>query len=121
MSENEPAMRNAVSETRSDSWWSRLSRDRIDHVFDIISTVLLSLGALATAWSGYQAARWDGVQASSYSEASQLRVESSRASTRAGQQQAIDVGLFTSWLNSYVSGNPKLEEFHRQRFRPEFK
>jgi hypothetical protein len=119
MSTNETTVKNtpdAVS--RAASLWTR---DRLDHILDIIATVLLSLGALATAWSGYQAARWSGVQASKYSEASKLRIESTRASTRAGQQQAIDVGLFTGWLNAFVSGNTELEMFYRQRLRPEFK
>jgi type VI protein secretion system component VasF len=30
--------------------------------FEIFATVLLAVAALATAWSGYQASLWDGIQ-----------------------------------------------------------
>ncbi len=112
-------MKETTDNTRiSGTAWTR---ERLGHLFDIVVTILLSLGALATSWGGYQAARWGGVQASKYSEASQLRVESTRASTAAGQHQIIDVGMFANWLNAFAVKNTELESFYRQRFRPEFK
>jgi hypothetical protein len=87
---------------------------------EIVSAVLLGLVTIATAWSGYQSARWGGVQSTKYSEASALRVESTRASTQAGQQTQIDVALFSNWLNAYADENQPLEEFYRERFREEF-
>jgi hypothetical protein len=118
MSTNETTVKNTSDAVvRPASLWAR---DRLDQMLDIFATVLLSIGAVATAWSGYQAARWSGVQASKYSEANKLRIESTRASTKVGQQQAIDVLLFANWLNAFVSGNTELEMFYRQRFRPEF-
>lgn len=87
---------------------------------EIFAAILLSIAALGTSWSGYQAARWSGVQATNYSLANAKRVESNQASTAAGQQQGIDVQLFTQWLNAYATNNAKLEQFYRNRFRPEF-
>ncbi|MFN2241239.1 MAG: hypothetical protein ACK2U2_03050, partial [Anaerolineae bacterium] len=87
---------------------------------EILSAIMLGLVAMATAWSGYQSARWGGVQSTKYSEAGALRVESTRASALAGQQTQIDVGLFSNWLNAYADENLPLEEFYRERFRAEF-
>lgn len=94
--------------------------DLLDRWTEILSAILLGLVTMATAWSGYQSARWGGVQSTKYSEASALRVESTRASTLAWQQTQIDVALFTNWLNAYADGNQPLEEFYRERFRAEF-
>lgn len=87
---------------------------------EIVSAILLGIVTIATAWSGYQSARWGGVQSTKYSQASALRVESTRASTQAGQQIQIDVALFSNWLNAYADENQPLEEFYRERFRTEF-
>jgi hypothetical protein len=92
----------------------------LDRWTEILSAILLGLVTIATAWSGYQSARWGGVQSTKYSEASALRVESTRASTLAGQQTQIDVALFSNWLNAYADENQLLEEFYRERFRAEF-
>jgi hypothetical protein len=92
----------------------------LDRWTEILSAIMLGLVAMATAWSGYQSARWGGVQSTKYSEAGALRVESTRASALAGQQTQIDVGLFSNWLNAYADENLPLEEFYRERFRAEF-
>lgn len=88
---------------------------------DIGSTVLLALATVAIAWSSYQANRWGGEQSIAFSAASAARIESSRASTRAGQQIQIDVTLFSQWIDAYARKETKLYEFYFERFRPEFK
>jgi hypothetical protein len=81
---------------------------------------LLSVVTLATSWSGYQASRWGGLQALLYSQASALRVESTRDANAAGQLRTIDVVLFGNWLGAYAEGQEELAEFYAKRFRPEF-
>src|SRR5690242_9525287 len=49
------------------------SQSRFETI-EIIEAVILALVAVATAWSGYQAARWAGMRAENYAEASRLRV-----------------------------------------------
>jgi hypothetical protein len=88
---------------------------------EAVSTVLLAAAAIATAWAGYQSTRWSGDQAQEYSQASALRVESTRASSLAQSQTVIDVSTFTQWVNAYASGNANLADFYLRRFRPEFK
>ena len=43
-------------------------------VIEIIEALILALVAVATAWSGYQAAAWAGRRAEDYSKASRVRV-----------------------------------------------
>lgn len=95
--------------------------DRWEPLAEIIATILLALATLATAWSGYQSARWGGVQSTMYSQAGALRTESTRASTQAGQLIQIDVGLFANWINAFANENELLADFYEARFRPEFK
>lgn len=65
---------------------------------ELVAALLLALAAVTTAWAAFQSTKWSGVQADSYSQASAARVESTRASTEAGQLTVIDVGTFTSWV-----------------------
>lgn len=87
---------------------------------EIFSTLLLALATVATAWSGYQASRWSGEQSIAFSEANAARVESTRLSTRAGQEVQIDLALFTQWLDAYARDETKLVDFYEKRFRDEF-
>jgi hypothetical protein len=95
--------------------------DKYEPVAEIFAIIILAFATLATAWSGYQSARWSGVQSEDYSRAGALRVESTRASTTAGQLTQIDIGLFTNWINAYSQNNQDLMRFYQTRFRPEFK
>ena len=51
----------------------------------IIEVALLALVAIATAWSGYQAAKWDGQQSELYGHATTYRFKADAASTYGGQ------------------------------------
>jgi hypothetical protein len=95
--------------------------DRWEPLAEVIATLVLALATVATAWSGYQAARWGGEQSSSYSQAGALRTESVRASNQAGQLIQIDIGLFTNWVNAFAAGDQQLTGFYENRFRDEFK
>ena len=75
---------------------------------------------LATAWSGYHAARSSGEESRLYTQASALRVESAQQATRAGQARIDDQLYFNGWLDAFVSGNKRLATVYRRRFRPEF-
>jgi len=95
--------------------------DRNDAVWvEIVAAVLLSLAAVATAWSSYQASRWNGEQAESFAAANASRVESTQQSGLANAQQQIDVATFTQWVDAYEQGDTQLANFYRTRFRPEF-
>jgi hypothetical protein len=88
---------------------------------EIVATVLLALATVATAWSGYQASRWNGEQAKAFSRGNAARIESTRASGLADTQTQIDVATFTSWVDAYAQEQTDLADFYFKRFREEFK
>ena len=88
--------------------------------FEIIATLLLSLAALATAWSGYQASVWDGIQSSNYTQAAAARTEASQFRTEANQFRLADLSVFESFVDATASGDVERAAFYRDRFRPEF-
>lgn len=87
---------------------------------EIVATLLLALAAVATAWSSYQAARWQGEQARSFARANATRLESTRASGLANRQVQIDVATFIQWVDAYAHEDTRLASFYRNRLRPEF-
>ena len=95
-------------------------RSRRDWV-EIVATVLLALAAVATAWSSYQAARWNGEQAKTSSAVNKARIEAARASDLANAQTEVDVATFSSWVDAYARKESVLADFYFKRFRKEFK
>jgi hypothetical protein len=88
---------------------------------EVVATVLLALATVATAWSGYQASRWNGEQAKAASRATALRIESTKADSLANAQTQVDVATFTSWADAYAREETFLADFYFRRFRAEFK
>jgi hypothetical protein len=94
--------------------------DRREELIEIVEALLLAIVAVATAWSGYQSARWDGRQARLYGISSRERAEETQALTRSGQEQLYDATNFSFWLQAAANGNHRQEVLFRRRFRPEF-
>ncbi len=88
---------------------------------DLIAAVLLAMATVATAWSGYQASRWNGEQAVAFSRASAMRIESTKAAALADAQTQIDVATYIQWVDAYAQEQTELANFYYQRFREEFK
>jgi hypothetical protein len=93
---------------------------RSEKRLEIFATALLGLAALATAWSGYQASLWDGIQSSNYSQASAARTNASLKHTEANQFRLADLSVFESFIDASISGDTDLADFYRTRFRDEF-
>ena len=76
---------------------------------------------MATAWSGYQASRWNGEAAKATARGTAARLESTRASDLANAQAQVDVAVFMQWVDAFATGETELRDFYFARFRPEFK
>jgi hypothetical protein len=87
---------------------------------DTAAAILLALAAVATAWSSYQANRWNGEQAKAFSVANAARVESTKASSLANAQTEIDIALFIQWIDAHLRDEGEIAGFYQQRFRGEF-
>ena len=94
---------------------------RHEVAIEIGEAFLLALVAIATAWSGYQAARWDGESAKLYGESSRIRITATQNTTRGGQQQLYDATTFNFWLQAKLTGDAKLARDFQKRFRPEYR
>jgi hypothetical protein len=88
---------------------------------EIVEVIILAIVAIATAWSGYQAARWDGKQAFDYGTSSRLHTEANDASTLGGQQKLLDVSTFNTWVQAKQQGNEQLAALYVKRFSPEYR
>jgi hypothetical protein len=88
---------------------------------EIVATVLLALAAVATAWSSYQANRWNGENIKASSRVNALRIDAARAQGLAEGQTQVDVATFIQWVNADASDDPQLADFYEARFRPEFR
>jgi hypothetical protein len=94
---------------------------RWEDVIEILEAVALGLVAVATAWSGYQAARWDGRQALLYGNSSTIRIQADEKLTLGGQQRLLDVSTFNTWIQAESRGDTELAELYVRRFSPEFR
>ena len=92
----------------------------IDRV-ELAATVLLACAALATAWSSYQASRWNGEQAKAFSRATASRIESAKAAGLANAETQVYVATFKQLLNAYAQKQTRLADFYFRRFRKEFR
>ena len=90
-------------------------------LIEIAEAVGLSVIAVATAWCGYHAARWDGRQAFLYGTSSRLRVEAAVDATQGGQQRLLDVVTFNTWIRLREMHDDKVASVYVRRFSPEYR
>ena len=87
---------------------------------EIVATVILSIAAVATAWSSYQATRWNGETTRAAGRSTATRIEAARAAGRANAETQVDVATFIQWIDARAHGEVELERFYKDRFRAEF-
>ena len=96
-------------------------KSRREEMIEIAEALVLGLVAVATAWSGYQSALWDGRQAILYGTSGRLRVEAGVAATEGGQQRLLDVVTFNTWMQAKEAKDEKLAAIYVRRFSPEYR
>jgi hypothetical protein len=94
--------------------------DRATRRLEWAVTAILALAAVATAWSSYQATRWNGEQAKAASRTTGIRIEAARAQGEAEAQTEVDVATFIQWVDAHANEHEDLEDFYEERFRDEF-
>ena len=90
-------------------------------ILEIFEALVLAIVAIATAWSGYQAALWTGHQSELYGQASKLRVQAEGAATYANQERLYNASTVVEWLKAEAHGDKKLIDLFERRFLPEFR
>jgi hypothetical protein len=97
------------------------NKRRWEEVIEIVEVLLLAAAAIATAWSGYQAAKGDGQQSVLYSDASVDRVQANTAATLGQQRLAADGAMFSAWLEARAANDAELQAMLVRRFSPEYR
>ncbi len=87
---------------------------------DFVEAAVLAIVAVSTAWSGYQASRWEGVSSTHFALYERYTVLSQEKSTLAGQDRLYDIVTFNGWVAAKVAGHEALAAFYERRFRPEY-
>jgi hypothetical protein len=93
---------------------------RRKELIEIFEAIVLAAVAILTAWSGYQAARWDAKSSAAYAAASGTTVKAQEQQTLAGQDHLYDIVTFGSWLQATHRGEKDLAAKFERRFRPEY-
>jgi len=96
-------------------------KKRWETLVEIVEVLVLAIVAVATSYSGYVAARWDGRQALLYGHASTDRFRADAASTRGGQELVADASIFTAYLQAHSAGDTKLATQYVRRFTPDYR
>jgi hypothetical protein len=100
---------------------SRIGARRKIEFLEIFEAIVLALVAITTAWSGYQAARWEGQQTFLYGRANRLRIEAQGTATLGNQFQIYDGLTVDEWLKAQAHGDTKLAELFERRLLPQFR
>jgi hypothetical protein len=94
--------------------------DRFEIRTEILEAFLLAFVAVATAWSGYQSALWDGHSAAHYAHASVQRVDGDGLLMLASEQRLQDISTFESWLLAKTTQNPEMAALLERRFSEDY-
>jgi len=97
------------------------SKSSAHQLLEITEAVVLAIVAVATAWSGYQAALWTGRQAELYGQAGKLRVQAGGAEAYANQERLYNASTVVEWLKAQAHGDKNLADLFERRFLPEFR
>lgn len=99
----------------------RTHHGRWHELVEMGEVIILAVVAVMTAWSGLQAAKWDGRQSLLYGQASRDRFQADAVSTLAGQQLSADASMFTALLQAHSAGDAQLQASYVRRFTPEYR
>lgn len=96
------------------------SRRRAE-ITEIVEAVLLAFVAVATAFSGFQAAKWDGVSSQDYANSSHLSVQAEQASLTSSVTFSYNSDILGDWLVLTSLGDQKKAALLTRRFTPNYR
>lgn len=96
-------------------------KERWERIAEIVEVLFLAIVATTTAWSGYQAAKWDGRESELYQAATRDRFLAESASTLGGLELVSDSALFTAWLQARADHDLALQHEFEGRFTSDFR
>ena len=94
---------------------------RFDRWVEFISAIILSLATVGTAWSGYQAAQWNGQKSSYSSNANSANLQAAQLANRALVADSRNVSLFLDWVAAIEDDNYDFSDYIYTRFPTELR
>ena len=88
---------------------------------ELAATILLAVAAVATAWSSYQATRWNGEQAKTASRVNKTRIDAARAADHAMPSRRLTSRPSSNGSTPTPRTRPSWRASTGTRFRDEFK
>ena len=95
---------------------AELSKRQKKHRVDLLATVLLSLAAVLSAISAYQASRWYSQMNVSLGESSTLRAAAAKDDRDANRQILADMMIFLEWTDAFRKKDTTLMTALQDRF-----
>jgi len=93
----------------------------LPRALEVFAIILLSLGTVGSAWSVFQASRWNNIQTDKVNESNAARIESSKQTTVATATIVYDATVLSQSAAAVVEGQTALQQFYRQKlYRPQF-
>lgn len=89
-------------------------------VRELVAVVVLSVTAVLTAWSGFEASKWGGEMSIAFSRASTARIEASRFAAEADAARGFDLDVFGVYVQAVAENDDVLREFVETRFTDHF-
>jgi hypothetical protein len=83
---------------------------------ELLSAVMLALATIATAWSAYQSALWNGDQTRHLGRVAEANITVAKFTNLAEQKIGVHVSLFGQWAAAVGAGNQTLANFLFERF-----
>jgi hypothetical protein len=97
------------------------SSSREQWILETVEAIVLAIIAVATAWSGYQAALWTGHQAELYGHSTRMRVQAEGVMNTSNQERMYEALTVAEWLKAEAQGQQKLADMFEHRLLPEFR
>ncbi len=94
---------------------------RLHEIVEIIEAILLAIVAVSTAWSGYQAARWDSRQSQLYGQSSKLRMQAQGLEVKSNQERQYNAATVDQWMTSMARGETDLANMFERRLLPDIR
>jgi hypothetical protein len=94
---------------------------RWESVVEVAEVIVLAVVAILTAWSGFQASKWEGRQSLLYGQAFTERFHADKAATLGSQELAANSAIFTAWLQAHAANNAQLQSQYEARFTSDYK
>lgn len=94
-------------------------RQRADNVvrrIELSSAALMAAATIATAWCGYQSARWNGEQSRHTALGSTAVVRTAKFTNMAEQRSSLHAQMFGQWIAAVAAHDTDLADFLLKRF-----